>query len=188
MQHKTFSIIRLLKKIWKQILHLPFGRRLSFFSIIAGIIFLFFPWFYEGSQSFSAFGKSFIFASIILFLSVFSLLIILREIFSHVGTLGNFRHSDILVFTFSQSLFTIILANASLSMLLLEKPAYMISNLGIMLTFVSLGVGLAGVFFARDFTPLKKENKQVFVDKDLDLSHSNIEAESKLSLGEYDKK
>lgn len=114
------------------------------------------------------------------------MLIVLREVFSHEGFLGKFRHSDLLMFAFGQSLFTVVLANASLSTLLLEKPEYVLSSMGMMMTFVALGVGLAGVFFSHDFVPESGEKKQVFVDKDVDLSDSKMNAESDLSLGDYE--
>lgn len=187
MRHKKNKITEVLKTFYSRILELPFGRRLSFFAALFALMLLFFPaWVYQSGTGLSAFDKTFVFGFIILLLNIFSVLIILREIFSHVGTLGNFRHSDILLFAFSQSLFTVVLANAALQSFVAETTDYEMSDVGMMLIFVTLGVGLAGVFFSRDFVPTSGEKKEVFVDKNIDLSESNMDPESKLSLGDYE--
>jgi len=189
MRHKKNKTLEILKKFWEKIIMLPFGRRISFFAAIFAILALFLPWFYQGSISFSAFGKTFFFGVIILLCSIFSLLLILREVIAHNGVIGKYKHSDLLIIFFSQALFTVILANTSLSTLLLEKTEYATGNMGIMITFVSLGIGLAGAIFSKDYMVSPLEKKQVFVQKhDVDFSNADISVSENLSLGDFPEK
>ncbi len=84
-------------------------------------------------------------------------------------------------------MYTVILANSALSVLAVENNSYDL-RIGVMLTFLAFGIGLAGAVFSRDFVAESGEKKQVFVDKDVDLSGVEIGREQQLSLGEYEEK
>lgn len=187
MRHKKNKIIESIRFFWERVLSLPFGRRLIFFSALFTMGFLFFPWFSDDQIVYNTFGKSPLFGTLLFLIAIFVLLLILREIFSQSGRLGIFSHSILYLFLFGQGLYTVILANSALSMLMLESTLYE-TRMGMMLTFLSLGIGLAGAVFSRNFSPESTNKKQVFVDKNIDLSDSSMKPEHQLSLGDYEDK
>ncbi len=175
---------------WKNILHLPFGRRLVFFGASFTLVFLFFPWFSasirgEGVSHSNAFEYLTIFGIITLVIALMSLLIVLREIFSKKGFIGSLSHGQILVFLFGHGVYTIIIATFVFHEFANQIPFSEV-NIGLGLTFVALGIGLAGAIFSRDYLP-KGVDKKIFAENnEIDTSsvHLNPEESSQLSFDE----
>lgn len=187
MRRKKSQIQALWKKILDALSLLPFGRKLVLFSSLGALVFLFFPWFDSNAEgSLNAFGKVPIFGIVLLLFSLFSVLLVGREIFSKRGFIGNFSHGDILLFLFGQGLYTVILATFVLHKFVITSDQQV--EFGVMLTFLAFGIGGAGALFSKDYIP-KGDDRKIFVDpKDVDLDAVNLQPETQLSLSDYDQR
>ncbi|MEI7510853.1 MAG: hypothetical protein WCJ84_01705 [Candidatus Peregrinibacteria bacterium] len=176
---------------WKNILLLPFGRRLVFFGAVFTLIFLFFPWLSasikgeEGVSGHNAFAYLPIFGIITMGIGLSGLLIVLREIFSKKGFIGSVSHGQILIFLFGHGVYTILIATFVFHEFASQIPFSEV-NIGLGLTFVSLGIGLAGSIFSKDYIP-KGADRKVFAEPhEIDPSSVTLHPEdsSQLSFDE----
>lgn len=184
MRHRKNKFLSALQNFIQSMFILPFGRRLIFFASIFSVLFLFFPWFVVQDISMNAFEKISIFGYIIFLTSIFSFLLVLREIFSQKSFLGKISHGTIFIFLFAQGLYTLFIANFVFSSFLLENSSAELGN-GIMLTFVAMGIGLAGSLFSKEFRLEKKQN--IYMEtKEVNTDIVSMKPEKKLSLGDYE--
>lgn len=186
MRKKRSNLLALQKKIFTVLSSLPFGRKLVLFSSLGALVFLFFPWFEtSATSSVNAFGKVPIFGVVLLLFALFSLLLVFREIFSKRGFLGTFSHGNIFLFLFGQGLYTVVLATFVLYGLV-ETQLHSDVRIGLMLTFLSFGIGGVGAIFSKDYIP-KGDDRKVFINpKDVNLDDVHLQPDTQLSLGDYD--
>lgn len=161
---------------------LPNGRKVVIVASLLGLFTLFIPWFYQGSVWFTAFGKVSIFGFVYMICLISALALICREALYRKGFLGEYSHTLLLFIIFGMGLYTITLQTFVLYELMTYNPRAYI-GIGSMFEFLSMGLGLGGVYLSRKFIPQQSKSK---LFRDLNTLNTNdipIEKEGQLSLG-----
>jgi uncharacterized membrane protein len=156
--YKSIKKNPLITTLKENFLNIPFGRKIFVISLMIGIIFLFFPWFYEGSKWYNSFVKIPIFGFIFISSLFFSLIIFLKETFWKKKMFSSINNTKLLMITISIVFYTLILYVFVLYYLLNYNPRADIGNGG-MLFFVSLGVSFMGLYLSKDFIPTNTKER-----------------------------
>lgn len=159
--YKNIKSNTFIDNLKEKFLNIPFGRKVFAVSSLAGIIFLFFPWFYEGVKWYNVFGKVPIFGFVFISSLLFTLIIFIQETFANKKTFFSIENTKLLMIVVAISFYTLILYTFVLYYLLNYNPRADIGNGG-MLFFVSLGVSFMGLYLSKNFVPTDRiDRKQI---------------------------
>lgn len=170
------------KKQWeipsflREILLLPFSRRIILVASFLSFCILFLPWFYEGTKWFNGFEKIPLFGVCFTISTIIPFYIIIREIYWRKGYFFGISHKILLPFFLSIGLYTLFLYTFSLYELLNYNRSAEI-GIGGMFLFISLGVGLGAALFSSDFFPKQKEKKLIDTPEKVNISNSSLSIE-----------
>lgn len=150
-------------------------------------VFLFFPWFIEGSKWFNAFDKILLFGLSLFFSSAVPALLVLREALYKKGYFFGIANQTLLIFLLSIGLYTLVLYTFSLYELLNDN-ARTTSDVGSagMFLFLSMGIALGGAIVSRSFFPKPKPKNLMDSPASVDTSKNSLSMEKQHLFNSHD--
>lgn len=136
---------------------MPFGRKIMMIFTFLAMIGCSMPWFFEKMTTYSALNHLHVFGYSII-VCLFSILYIgLREHFQKKSSFCSIPNSYWFLFLLAIALYTTLLNTVVLYHLLMYSPDSMV-RWGGMMTFVSSGMAMMGIFFSWEYVPTLVSN------------------------------